>query len=149
MSDSRPGALADAPVAIRLPVQWGDQDAYGHVNNVTYFRWFESARFTYMERLGLDKQEGEDGLCTILAATKCNYRRMIVYPDAVWVSARVVRIGRTSFDMQIHVWSEAQQAIAADGDASLVVFAYATNEPTVMPDGRRKIIEQLEGRSFE
>ena len=45
--------LAGLSVVIALPVQWGDQDALGHVNNVVYFRWYESARIAYFERVGL------------------------------------------------------------------------------------------------
>ena len=41
------------PVTIELPVQWGDMDSFGHVNNVVYLRWFESARIAYGNRIGL------------------------------------------------------------------------------------------------
>lgn len=44
-------SLADFPVVIRLPVQWGEQDAFGHVNNIIFFRWYESARIAYCQRL--------------------------------------------------------------------------------------------------
>ena len=52
--------LADFPTVIRWPVQWGDQDAFGHVNNTIYFRWFESARLAYAADLGLPQMvDGE------------------------------------------------------------------------------------------
>ena len=51
---SPPAALAGFPVVVSWPVQWGDQDAFGHVNNTIYFRWFESGRIAYLKRLGLD-----------------------------------------------------------------------------------------------
>ena len=45
--------LPDYPVVIALPVQWGDQDLNAHVNNVVFFRWLESARVEYLNRLGM------------------------------------------------------------------------------------------------
>jgi len=51
---SEPADLADHPVVITWPVQWGDQDAFGHVNNVVYFRWMESARIAYFRQAGVE-----------------------------------------------------------------------------------------------
>jgi acyl-CoA thioester hydrolase len=149
-----PAELAQFPAVIRLPVQWGDQDAFGHVNNIVYFRWFESARIAYLERIGLgEKHSGlmtsGENLGPILAAIGCNYRRQIKYPDKVIVAARVTRIGRSSFTMQHMVWSESEQAIAADGDSTVVVFDYAANKPRRVPDEFRALIEKLENRKFD
>jgi len=98
-----PDELALFPAKIRLPVQWGDQDAFGHVNNIIYFRWFESARIAYLERIGLgEKHEGKadsgENIGPILAAIGCNYRKQVKYPDTVIVGARIVRIGRFQND---------------------------------------------------
>jgi hypothetical protein len=63
MHDSPPpAALGAFPVVISCPVQWGDQDAFGHVNNTAYFRWFESGRIAYFERLGLGHALPDTGL---------------------------------------------------------------------------------------
>ena len=53
MPDQPSDNRADYPVVISLPVQWGDQDLFGHVNNVVYFRWYESARIAYLDRIGV------------------------------------------------------------------------------------------------
>ena len=68
MTTPLPAELADFPVSIELPVQWGDQDAFGHVNNTVYFRWYESARIAYLERLEMADQNSALGLGPILAA---------------------------------------------------------------------------------
>ena len=145
-----PEALAQFPTVIRLPVQWGDQDAFGHANNTVFFRWFESARIAYLERIGLgEKHAGKASLGIdlgpILAAISCNYRKQIKYPDTVLVGARVARIGRSSLSMQHMVWSEAHQAVAADGESTVVVFDYVANVPRRVPDELRSLIEKLEG----
>src|SRR5690242_9497211 len=97
-SNALPEPLAGFPAAIRLPVQWGDQDAFGHVNNTVYFRWFESARIKYLERIDLSEQSS-DTLGPILAAVSCNYRRQVKYPDHVVIGARITRLGRSSMSM--------------------------------------------------
>ncbi len=143
---SRPAELAELPVIIQLPVQWGDQDAFGHVNNTVYFRWFESARIAYLERVGLAKKTSGESLGPILAAIGCNYRRQLRYPDTVLVGTRATRMGRTSIALEHKLWSVSQQAIAADGQSTLVVFDYAADRPQPAPQWLRAEIEKVEGR---
>src|SRR5947209_15630375 len=90
--------LEGFPVVLTVAVQWGDQDAFGHVNNTVYFRWFESARIAYCARLGLSGSRAAIG--PILASITCHYRRQLTFPDTVRIGARVTRIGRTSLTME-------------------------------------------------
>src|SRR3982751_4844980 len=107
----RPALLADYPVVIRLPVQWGDQDAFGHVNNTVYFRWYESARIAYFDRIGLLELMAAEGIGPILASISCTYRHQIHYPESVHVAARVARIGRSSLTMEHAVACETSGAL--------------------------------------
>lgn len=137
--------LAAFPVVVTLPVQWGDQDAFGHVNNVVYFRWMESARIEYMRRVGFGHAAGA-GICCILASIDCNYRRPVTFPDTVHVAARVTRIGRSSVTMEHVVFSEQEQAIVADGTSTVVAFDYRANNSIPVSDELRKTISELEGK---
>jgi len=101
--------LADHPLSIALPVQWGDQDAFGHVNNVVHFRWMESARISYFAALQLGNMMTNQGTGPILASIKCDYRRQLVYPDTVLVSASITRLGRTSLTMVHRIYSQARR----------------------------------------
>ena len=143
-----PAALADFPVVINWPVQWGDQDAFGHVNNTVYFRWFESARIAYFERLGLEEAMSGHGLGPILAAINCNYRRQLTYPDTIRIGTRVTRVGNTSLTIAHAIFSDRLQTLAADGDSVVVMFNYDTQNPSRVPDELRAAIATLEGRSF-
>lgn len=137
--------LAEFPVVIRWPVQWGDQDAFGHVNNTIYFRWFESARMAYGARIGLAAEENKPlDVGPILAHIGCNFRRQIAFPDQVQIAARVTRLGNSSFTMIHSLYSEALGAIAADGDSTLVVFDYRQQRPCPIPADVRAAIETLE-----
>ncbi len=148
MEQPLPSDLADFPVSLELPVQWGDQDAFGHVNNTVYFRWYESARIVYLERLGIGDQNSPGGLGPILAAIGCNFRRQVKFPDRVLIVARITRIGRTSMTMEYRVWSTAQQAVVADGHSTIVAFDYAAGASRAVPPDMRAAIEQLEGREL-
>ena len=140
--------LEGYPVVIALPVQWGDQDAFGHVNNTVYFRWFESARIAYFLRIGLRTLQADERIGSILASSSCDYRKSITFPDAIRVGVRVTRIGRTSIGFEHRIVSEAQEVLAAEGTSTVVVIDYADNRPRPVPDSVRQAIAALEGREF-
>ena len=122
---------------ITIPIQWGDQDAFGHVNNTVPIRWFESSRIAFLEECGLGEMMTGEGVGPILAAVTCNYRKQLRYPDTVRIGARAVKIGRTSMTIEHAVFSDAQQALAVEGESVIVVFDYATQRPLRIPDEMR------------
>ena len=148
MSKDSADNLGEFPVTISIPIQWGDQDAFGHVNNTCHIRWFESARVEYIQKCGLTMMIESGGVGPILASITCNYRRQMEYPDTIQIGARVSRIGRSSMTMEHAVFSETQNTITADGHSVVVVFDYAANRPTRVPDEIRQAIEKLEGKKI-
>ena len=136
--------LARFPVVVRIPVQWGDQDAFGHVNNTVPHRWFESARIALFGRIGLLDLRKEQGIGPILAATACDYRRQINFPDAVQVGIRVARVGRSSIGFEHAIVSETQGAVVAEGTSTTVVFDYQARKAQPVPETVRIAIEALE-----
>jgi acyl-CoA thioester hydrolase len=138
--------LSGYPIVVTLPVQWGEQDMYGHVNNTVYFRWYETARIAYAEKVGLPEMTQTLGVGPILAAINCNYRRQVRYPDTIQIGARVTRLGRTSLTMEHHVVSAKQGVLVADGDSTIVCFNYRDQKPVPVPDTLRAAIEKLEGK---
>lgn len=131
-------------VLLEIPVWWGDQDAFGHVNNTVYLRWFESARIEYSNRIGLTTTMDGRRIGPILAAVQCDFRRQLTYPDVVSVGVKISRVGRTSLTMQHRIISRRLGAIAAEGSSTMVVFDYSANRPTPVPDEIRRAIEVLE-----
>ena len=67
------------PITIAFDVQWGDMDAFGHVNNARYFTWFESCRSVYFVRMGL-RMDRPSALGPIVANLTCDYLAPVVYP---------------------------------------------------------------------
>lgn len=89
-------------LSIEIPVAWGDMDAFGHVNNTVYLRWFETARIEWLDRV----QFPQDGvLGPILARTEIDYRRPVKWRDTVTVSVGVIRLGRSSVTLGYSVTS--------------------------------------------
>ena len=148
-SPTKPESLAGFPVVFSIPVQWGDQDAFGHVNNVVFFRWFESARIVYIREAGIVYSQGGTGIGPILATINCHYRRPVNYPDTVHVGARIRRIGRSSMTLEHAVYSEAQGQLVADGDSVVVLFDYTAGRPHRIPDDMRQAFEAFEGRPLQ
>ena len=91
--------LAEFPVIIEIPVAWGEMDAFQHVNNIVYFRYFESGRIAYLERTGLMAAMTEHGVGPILASASCKFKFPLTYPDRVLVGVRVGDIGADRFAM--------------------------------------------------
>jgi acyl-CoA thioester hydrolase len=136
--------LADFPVAIEISVAWGEMDAFQHVNNVVYFRYFESSRIAYFERLGLMAIMEQTGVGPILAETRCRYRRPLTFPDTVSVGARVSEIGQDRFVMAYRVVSHELGEIVAEGDGIIVSYDYRKKRKAPLPELVRQRIEALE-----
>lgn len=138
--------LPGFPVTISQPVQWGEQDGFGHINNMHFIRWFESARIAYLLKCEIEMTS--EGVGPILAAVSCNFRKQIKYPDTVIVGARVTKIGRSSMRIEHQLWSEQHQAVAADGDSTVVMFDYQNQCSFEIPRELRVGIESLEKQTF-
>ena len=133
------------PVVIEIPVAWGEMDSLLHVNNVVYFRYFESARMAYFERIGVWQHMGETGVAPILASTQCRFRLPLTYPDTVSVGARVSEVGDDRFTMKYVVVSHVQGRIAAEGEGLLVSYDYRGLKKAPLPEETRARIQVLEG----
>lgn len=131
------------PVILDLPIAWGEMDALQHVNNIIYFRYFESARFAYFERLGM-REWMEHGIGPILASTSCNFRAPLTFPDTIAVAARTTAIREHAFIMQYRIWSPKLARIAAEGEGVLVTYDYRAGQKVKVPEELRRRIVALE-----
>jgi len=137
-------ALTDYPVTVPFPVHWGEMDAFDHVNNVTYFRYFETARIAYFDAIGYREHMALHQVGPILAETACRFRRPLSYPDDLIAGARVTEVGDDRFTMEYAVWSTSQQTIAATGHGAIVSYDYAAGRRVPLPDVIRAAIARVE-----
>lgn len=136
--------LRDFPVVVQFPLAWGEMDALGHVNNVVYFRYFESARVAYLTKINFMDLAANDGVGPILASTQCDFRKALAYPDTVVIGARVIEIGSDRFTMEYRLVSQHLQKVAAEGKGTLVAYNYREKRKTELPESVRKNIQALE-----
>lgn len=136
--------LHSFPVIIQIPVAWGDMDAMQHVNNTVYFRYFESARVAYFEKLGLSGFMDETGIGVILASAGCRFRRPLTYPDTVAVGTRVASVKQDSLVVEHALYSHRLQKIAATGEGLIVPFDYREHKRIALPEELRRRIVELE-----
>jgi len=133
------------PVVIEAPVAWGEMDAFQHLNNIVYFRYFESARIAYFYKLGLIDMMTRTGIGPILASTSCRFKIPLTYPDKVFIGAKVTSIEEDRFMMGYGVFSTNHQKVAAEGDGLIVTFDYRESKKVSVPEELRKKILDLEG----
>lgn len=116
--------LKDYPVVMDIDVAWGDMDSFNHVNNIIYFRYFESVRIRYFERSGMMEAMESSGIGPILASTKCRYKAAVTYPDRIRVGARVTELSSDRCTMITALASEKLGCIAAEGESVIVSYDY-------------------------
>lgn len=116
--------LTPYPITISLRVAWGDMDAFQHVNNTVYFRYFESARIAYLEQLQVPDFLSGRGVGPILHSINCRFRLPVTYPDTVIIGVRVTHLDVDRFIMEHILVSEHHQKIAAQGEAVTVTYDY-------------------------
>lgn len=136
--------LLTCPAVVEIPVAWGEMDAFGHVNNIIYFRYFETARIAYFTKLDLLNFMNETGIGPILASTQCKFRLPLAFPDTVSAGAKVVQMEDDRLIMAYYVFSHKHQKIAAEGDGLIVSYDYRGNKKVPIPDVIRKRILALE-----
>jgi acyl-CoA thioester hydrolase len=135
--------LADFPVVIELDVAWGDMDSFAHVNNVVYFRYFESARIAFLDCVGWMRSMRETGLGPIVASTSARYRKPLSYPDHILVGARVAALQNDRVTIEHRIVSTAWDAMATVGEVVVVSYDYRQGQKAPIPEPIRAAIEQL------
>jgi acyl-CoA thioester hydrolase len=135
--------LPGYPVVIELAIAWGEMDAFGHVNNVAYFRYFESARIAYFERVAALAEMARTGCGPILAETRCRFRLPLTYPDGLVVGARASAVGEDRFTLEHAVGSARAGRIAAEGEGVIVWYDYRAGAKAPLPPALRQRIADL------
>jgi acyl-CoA thioester hydrolase len=136
--------LAGYPVVVEQAVVWGDMDAYAHVNNVVYFRYFENARLEYFRRIGWPEIEEATGVGPILAATRARFRLALTYPDTIFIAARLGTLGADRFTLDHRIVSRRLGAVATEGEGTVVAFHYGRGAKAPLPAELLRRIGELE-----
>jgi acyl-CoA thioester hydrolase len=123
----------------RMPLRWGDMDSMGHINNTLYFRYFEQARISWFEAVGLST-DGR-GCGPILAHVSCDFVRPLKYPGDIFVNQNITRVGNSSVAMDLSiVRADAPQDQYARGKSVIVWMDYAAGHAIPWPDEVRRLM---------
>jgi acyl-CoA thioester hydrolase len=132
--------LEGYPVLMDIPVAWGEMDSFSHVNNIQYFRYFESVRILMFEKSGLLESMEKAGTGPILATAQCRFKLPVTYPDNLTAGVKVKDLQDDRFMLKYILVSHSHEKVAATGESLVVIYNYNKKEKTALPDHIRKNI---------
>ena len=130
------------PHFLALQTRWSDNDIYGHVNNVTYYSYFDTVVNGYLiDEGGLDIQKGS--VIGVAVETMCKFKKPITYPEPIDAGLRVGKLGNSSVRYEIGIFRKDETDAAASGHFVHVFVDRVTNQPVSIPDGIRGALERI------
>lgn len=125
-----------------ITTRWQDNDIYGHINNVTYYSFFDSAVNAWLiERGGLDIHDGS--VAGLVVSSSCDYFASIAYPELIEVGLRVARFGGSSVQYELAVFRVGEQEPCAAGRFVQVFVDRVSNQPAPIPEPLREALQAL------
>jgi acyl-CoA thioester hydrolase len=129
---------------IAVPTRWMDNDIYGHVNNVIYYAFFDTAINQYLiAEGGLDI--GDGGVIGVAVETHCQFMRSVAFPDVIEVGLRVGRLGTSSVRYELAIFKQAEDEASAAGHFVHVFVDRASRRSVPIPGSIRAALERLAG----
>lgn len=132
------------PVHTEIIVAWGEMDALQHVNNIVYFRYFESARINLFAKIGLFDELQITNIGPVLADNHARYKRPVTYPDTLLVGVTVSDVQADRFMLNYTIFSQTQQAVTTLGSSQVVIFDFNTGKKSTLSN---KVLDSL--KSYE
>ena len=127
---------------VPLTTRWSDNDVYGHVNNVVYYAYFDTAVNGLLLEAGvLDIAQGP--VIGLVVETGCRYHASVAFPDRIEAGVRVARLGRSSVRYEVGIFREGEARAAAQGHFVHVTVDRATRRPVPLPDALRAVLAAL------
>jgi len=139
--DTRP-IRADFRFWWPVTVRWGDMDAMGHVNNIVYFQYLESARIGYFERLmgWSERDQVGERQGPVVVSQTFNYRRQVYYPAELDVGVRCREIRNRSFVLEYGLFRNGTDELIGDGTSVAVWLDYGTSKTLPIPQILREAV---------
>jgi len=125
-----------------IPTRWADNDAYGHVNNVVHYAWFDTAVNAWLVEAGmLDIEHGDP--IGLVVETGCRYAAPLTYPEPVEIGLGVERLGTSSVTYRLGVFAVGAAAAAAEGHFTHVYVDRESRTPVALPKSWRAKLETI------
>lgn len=141
-SRPQPQPRSAYPVFRPITTRWMDNDVYGHVNNVVYYSWFDTAVNAYLiEQGALDIEAGQ--VIGLVIETQCNYFAPLAFPQTVHAGIRVAHMGKSSVRYEVGLFAEGSDTAAACGHFVHVYVDRENRRPAPLPDVLKTTLETL------
>ena len=142
MSRPQPLPLAAFPYVADITTRWMDNDVYGHINDVTYYSFFDTVVANWLIESGV-LDIATSPVVGLVVDTQCSYFASIAFPDRVRAGLRVAHVGTSSVRYEIGIFRNDDQAAAAQGHFVHVYVERASNKPMPLSDKHKKALEGL------
>ncbi len=127
---------------VPITTRWADNDVYGHVNNVVYYSWFDTAVNGYLIEQGvLNVHHGST--VGLVVQTQCNYFAPVAFPQAVTAGLRVVHVGRSSVRYEVGIFADDAPLTNAAGHFVHVCVDRVTRTSVPLPDNLKAVVQAL------
>jgi len=142
MDRPTPFRIAGFPHVAAITTRWMDNDVYGHVNNVVYYSFFDTAVNGYLLAQGvLDIAKG--ATIGLVVETHCTYFKPVAFPDAVRAGLRVAHLGTSSVRYEVGIFRDSDDSAAAQGHFVHVYVDRATAKPVPLPADLKRALTPL------
>lgn len=142
MSRPTPHPRRDYAAFVPMPTRWSDNDLYGHVNNVAYYSYFDTAVNAHLIAQGVLDIHGGD-VIGLVVETGCHFFAPAAYPDQLAIGLRVAHLGRSSVRYELGVFRENEELTCAQGHFIHVYVGKDSRRPVPLPDNLRRVLEAL------
>ena len=132
----------DFKVFYPVTTRWMDNDLYGHVNNVTYYAYFDSAINTFLIAEG-GLNIHQDDVVGFVASSACTYRKPVAFPQRIEAGLKVDRLGSRSVHYGVAIFAEGDEAPSAFGHVVHVFVSRRNNASTAIPDPIRTALARI------
>ena len=130
------------PFHTPITTRWSDNDIYGHINNVAYYSFFDSAANRYLiEHGGLDIHAA--GVIGVVVESKCQYHAPLAYPEPITAGVRVDRLGNRAVTYGIAIFDARDERAAAHGHFVHVFVDRASRAPVAIPERLRAALARI------
>jgi acyl-CoA thioester hydrolase len=125
-----------------IPTRWADNDVYGHVNNVVYYSWFDTAVNAHLIESGaLDIHGGN--VIGLVVETQCHYFAPLAFPQVIDAGIRVARLGSSSVRYEVGLFAQGSALAAACGHFVHVYVDRSSRRPVALPPALRSVLAAL------
>lgn len=129
--------------SLSLRIDWADLDLFGHVNNVAFFRYIQSARVSFCDAMGLSSIDPGANPGFMVASSECQFRKPLTYPGSVRLTVTVAWVRQTSFQLTYRLHDD-MNALAAEAADVLVVYDHVSHCKKEIPVELREKLNALQ-----